>query len=78
MWGDFERIIDALKDKDRTLSVNSDQHWFFNHEDITSSIHNLADDYVHQEFGRLGYQYGATLLEAASHHGPHDEKLFLY
>lgn len=72
-WGDMKLILEAMRNPDRTLAV-ADDHFYFNHQDITSAMHNLAEDYLKQEFGRLGYNYGKTLLGAVSHG---DEGLFL-
>jgi hypothetical protein len=58
-------VLQDMKDRDRTLQVH-DHHFTFNHNDITSSMINLVDDYVKGEWDRLGYSYGSTLLEAAT------------
>jgi len=72
----LKRIIEAMKSPETTLQVY-DQKFYFNKHDVTTEFHNLTEDYLKQEFGRLGYNYGKTLMEATSPH-QQDEGLFLY
>ena len=73
-WEDLERILKELKDPDTTLMENSDRHIFFNKKDITSGSHNIVEDYIKSDFGRLGYNLGELLhQDSAASAG-----LFLY
>jgi hypothetical protein len=59
-------VLEDLKNPETTLQAH-DHHFTFNKQDITSGLVNIVDDYVHQNWSRLGYGYGSTLLDAAAH-----------
>jgi hypothetical protein len=62
-------VLEDLKNPETTLQVH-DHHFTFNHVDITADLVNIVDDYVKQNWSRLGYGYGSSLLDAAAHEKP--------
>jgi hypothetical protein len=59
-------VLADLKNPETTLQAH-DHHFTFNKQDITASLVNIVDDYVHGNWQSLGYSYGSTLLDAAAH-----------
>jgi len=66
---DIKRILEDLKDSDRTLRSHED-HLYFNHHDITEAAEKMTGDYLKGSWEGLGWHFGSTLNEASQHHGP--------
>lgn len=68
-FDDFKRVGELLRGKDTTLEAY-DHHIYFNKKDITSKAGEMAEDYLKQEFGHLGWQLASTLVENSQSEAP--------
>lgn len=62
-----------MRDKDTGLHADGEK-LFFNKKDITKEADEMVADYLHEDWERLGWMYGATLNQASKN----DDALFLY
>jgi len=63
-WDGVKEILKLEKDKETTLQ-DHDGKFFFNKQDITEHIREVAGHYVKSEWRGLGYTLGKTMLEAS-------------
>jgi len=72
-WDDFKRIGGEMRNKDTALHTE-DKKLFFNKKDISDDAKLIAEDYIREDWERLGYQFGATLNKASQN----GDDLFLF